>query len=391
MERKGADLVGRIRRGVTAGALVSCLAVAPTTLHAQDAITLAPPSGRVLIDGSSQSIDLISAPALGRDGRILIAQRFEHYVAVYDGAGRLLWRFGREGDGPGEFRRIVGAGFAGSVAWVSDALHQRTTYIRDGRFVESRQGPSQLRRGSTPERVNGSPVLAMLPDGSLLLEARTPGTSPFPANWTGRDPRGNEVAIVRADSTGLVTKILAWTRDQNRCQPGGPSLLPVPFCRPPLRAISPSGEWIATISGDRDPAGGFRLRITNADGKVTAEHQVESPRQPVSRAAFDALKQSYRSFVNKPPGFDEAVDRLQRPSYYPAARRMLVSDDGRVAVELWHEQPWQSYRIFSRDGAELPTLGLARNETLEAMASGYLLVVRKDEDDVPSLVRYDVP
>lgn len=100
--------------------------------------------------------------------------------------GAVLWRFGREGEGPGEFRRVRGiAHLAGGGAAAVDNINERLTIIdRDGQLA----GETNL-SGMSPENV------ASLSDGGFLVLTAAPGA------------RG-EPAFLRFDETGAVVDSL---------------------------------------------------------------------------------------------------------------------------------------------------------------------------------------
>ena len=100
--------------------------------------------------------------------------------------GAVLWRFGREGEGPGEFRRVRGiAHLADGGAAAVDNINERLTIVdRDGQLA----GETNL-SGMSPEDV------ASLSDGGLLVLAAAHGA------------RG-EPAFLRFDETGAVVDSL---------------------------------------------------------------------------------------------------------------------------------------------------------------------------------------
>ena len=86
-----------------------------------------------------------------------------HAVVRISAEGEVLWTFGRQGEGPGEFRTVRGiAQLPGGGAAVVDNVNERLTIIdRDGRLA----GETNL-SGMAPESV------ASLYDGSLVVLTR---------------------------------------------------------------------------------------------------------------------------------------------------------------------------------------------------------------------------
>jgi hypothetical protein len=75
--------------------------------------------------------DLVPVPfgwqrgiAIARDGSITVAQPQDNTIRFFSVAGTERGRFGRAGDGPGEFRRLGGLGWLGDTLWG----HTTTTF-----------------------------------------------------------------------------------------------------------------------------------------------------------------------------------------------------------------------------------------------------------------------
>ena len=76
--------------------------------------------------------------ALGSNNETLVLDVFAKQVIVLDGEGQPLRRFGRSGDGPGEFRTpvLVAASLRGHFA-VADLLAQRVSFFGPEGFATS--------------------------------------------------------------------------------------------------------------------------------------------------------------------------------------------------------------------------------------------------------------
>jgi len=141
----------------------------------------------------------VSAGRVLADGRVLILNGGMHEVIMLDADGAVEWRFGREGDGPGEFRRLSGVvSLTDDVAEVLDSRLGRVTRIRNGQLVDVstpwRVGVSTGVRmlgsiGATPVAVDrsvGLPASALTPHNEyqdsidfLALRTETDSIRPF--------------------------------------------------------------------------------------------------------------------------------------------------------------------------------------------------------------------
>ncbi len=91
-----------------------------------------------LISNESAVLASIADVALSSAGHILIADRIDANVKIYDDAGNWVRTLGRLGDGPGEFRRPIAVAATGDSVFVLDARHARLSlFLMTGQFLES--------------------------------------------------------------------------------------------------------------------------------------------------------------------------------------------------------------------------------------------------------------
>ncbi len=92
------------------------------------------------LDGPEvRTFGAVAAVALGEDGDLYVADGQALEIRVFDRDGAFLRRFGRDGEGPGEFRDISGIGFApdGTLAVVDGRLNRLTLLDTDGEYIRS--------------------------------------------------------------------------------------------------------------------------------------------------------------------------------------------------------------------------------------------------------------
>jgi hypothetical protein len=76
--------------------------------------------------------------ALGDDGRYYVADSGSHRVAVFDSDGRFQHAFGRDGQGPGEFRTVGVPVVADGTVTILDMIGQRVSRFRtDGTLIDT--------------------------------------------------------------------------------------------------------------------------------------------------------------------------------------------------------------------------------------------------------------
>ncbi len=155
-----------------------------------------------------------------RDGRIFVSEVQAAEIRVFDAEGRFLHRFGRRGEGPGEFERMGAMGVTGDTVWVVEILNNRVTlFTREGELISAR---------------NANPVRILVPECSGYVSPQ--GLMPDGTFWSwmssircSADDRENDVGEndsipvprVRFDATGEIVDTVGWDP------------IPPPTMRPP--------------------------------------------------------------------------------------------------------------------------------------------------------------
>lgn len=123
---------------------------------------------RIGSQGGPEALTRISSLLTDSLGKIYLVQPLEAAVRVYDSDGRSVATLGRRGDGPGEFRVPLHAGWIRDTLWVVDLADQRVTFWKQGiapaggfRFTGPDLGPD----------FNPAAPIAVLEDGNLLFGA----------------------------------------------------------------------------------------------------------------------------------------------------------------------------------------------------------------------------
>ena len=155
-------------------------------------------------------------------------------VLLFRANGRFLRRLGRDGAGPGEYRRVSGLHVdAGDTLWIFDPTNKRVTKVAPGGRV--------LAHHSIQGRAHPAGI-ARLQDGSFLLamDLRTPDAFGMPIHHVTDD-----FSITRSFGAPIVTVRRADAVHTTRL----------------LSRATPSAAWAAWMTR-------YRLELWNADGKA---------------------------------------------------------------------------------------------------------------------------
>ncbi len=308
------------------------------------------------------------------DGRVAIANLGDNTLRLHAPDGRLLWRAGGSGGGPGEFTQLRGVARIGDgfLAW-QPLPRPAHVFDLEGRWLRSAPMPA----GQGPH------VRGILASGAVVATLRA-GSSPLVAGL-------QEVALVRADTGASDTlAVLPTVRTVDipglrfaEAQALGPVLHVT--AGDSLVYASFSEAWDIGVWGPR----GLLRRIRRAWEPVSVD--------PGHRSA-------YRETLAAGGGEDPQVQHSYRllaegmsfPDHHPAHARLLMGADGVLWVERPQTQPpWSEgfdvpphpgvWDLFGEDGTWLTTVHLPARFRLMWAGGDRVAGVAKDDLDVESV------
>lgn len=313
------------------------------------------------------------------DGRIVVANAGSHQLRWYNASGRHVASAGREGGGPGEFRRLFAARLlpGDSVLAYDLSAFRLSWFDPAGRFVRS--VPLQP-VGQVPPR-----FVDRFADGSLLLSSsvRTLGNS------TESGTRRDTLLFLRTDPGGVPVDSLPLTPASEASfqfimaggQIQGMNILTLPFMRNVHTATSGDRYWQGVTDA-------YDIVLRRADG--TPERIVRRAVEPVPvRGAYlDSLRRV--QVADNGPEAGKSLDQVQLPERLPAFERLLVDDEG----HLWVQQtPWPGdvppeWDVFDGEGKMLGTVRMPAGFRATHIGADFVLGVWADEDDVEYVRMY---
>lgn len=378
MERRTRDSVGR---WVMVGAifvLTSCQDPQSEVTSWQDT-----PEPRVLISSESnpdyQFVRIESALPLG-DTLVVVADARRSDLRIFRRDGALVRTVGREGDGPGEFRRIS------RVFLIGDTI---ATYDWSLRRIALHDGSGEL-MGSIPLRATGM-------DGGVQIEGRLSDgswvwTRTSLLSWNfgpGMFRDTTKVGLLPSSGSGefsefarfpglhLYARMPEGRKEEWRV---GPSML-----SPDSRTV----VWRDTlIIGD---TGDSVLTFLSVDGTVTRTIDLPLSPSPVSTDAIEEYRRESQARDRSEAGRLYVEELLHAASSAPRGQiwqDLLVDDD---SGDLWvglHAPTRASpsrYLQLAPDGTVLSRWQFPPRTRLLAARASWWIVALVDEDDVESL------
>ena len=314
--------------------------------------------------GAPEEFGLVTAVALGPDGNVFVADARNLEVRVFglDGAHRRT--FGRDGEGPGEFRSIY------SLAWVGDRL--LTLDPRLGRIGEFSAEGEWLGQRRTAGGLSGSPAFirfypvganeafrfARVADGTALVGHHSRGET------------GDTVSFLRAPATspGAIEVIICEAEGVSGFF--GHSFAPRFVQHPASGGVMYSG-WTysyriaVTRSGRRHPAGD-RAHIARPSPSRTRNGPREARSSTNSRNRWPDASCNPRGFT-----------RSDRKSFI---EQIFVAPDGKLWVEVIRTAG-NRWEFFDPEGRLLGSVPAVphKERTVPVFRGDHLATIRQDE------------
>lgn len=297
--------------------------------------------GRLTAEASEPAPDefgRIGGVLADAERRIYVADQLGHDIRVFDENGRFLFRFGREGGGPGEIRMLQSIAWLGDTLAVLDASNGRLgLFTRDGDWVGHR------------------PFMALTGD-VIRLHGTAPGELYMPFYRRSEDAPG--LVFVRHLASGpgdtLVVRRNPRATNQNVvCRyEGAVSFYSVEFAPSALNIPAPGVTLATAWTAD------YRIAFVRSSGDTVRIVERDVPPVSFTDAEWAEQERKYREWLESlPPSRDCNPESLPRPETKAMLRTLTFDDRGRMWVERTTASGF-AYDVFDPEGrliAEMPS------------------------------------
>ena len=315
----------------------------------------------------------VSSAILGPEDRLYVADQMNHEIRVFDLDGNLVTRFGREGQGPGEFLDISSLGWLGDTLTVLD--------YQNGRIGMTDPGGRWLGQRNLAAGLSGSPadlrffpagpaetyVVSLIPDEgeiSIVYIRHTlegePDTIPFP----GQDEDPTNYILCDHPS-------------------GRFSMFEIPFFPGRLQHPSRGGDLATAWSAD------YRVAILDAAGDTVRVIERETEPVPVTEEEWEAGLTEYRDYVDEYGAGGCEPRSPDRPQFKPLMAEIFIDYVGRMWVEA--ERPeGRTWEIFDPEGrliGRMPAIA-SIDRAAPYFGQDLLAVVSQDSLEIPIVEVY---
>ncbi len=355
------------------------------------------------VEDPDRGFSRITGVKVDRDGNLFVGESLAGEIRVFDPNGNLLNRIGRRGEGPGEFIMLFQWGVVGDTVWVVDFQLQRTTlFDREGTLLSTGAWSAV----TVPYGASGSAGLVgpvwMRSDGLFAGEEMSyslrVGGAPVPDSV--------RVPKVLFDAAGAVADTVGWdvrppggSSTTERVQVGSRRYsVPVPPSGNVPRLWFPGGRWVVngTVSG-ADTTSSFRVWRFGLSGDTlfTREYRYLPTRYP--ETVLDSL--ALRGVPGRSSADGATVDAVRRairnamdfPDFQPPALEGIAGEDGTLWLRREDTgEPNHRWLVIAPDGTPWGHVTVPRNSSVSWVSEEELVVVERDEFDVPWVVRFDL-
>lgn len=296
------------------------------------------------------------------DGNLFVLDQGHKSVLVFGPDGSLIQTIGREGEGPGEFRRPWQVGLIGDTLWVIDAVGDRVSLFhkRGGHVADF--APERELQMTSADMVDVQ-ALALLSSREVVFVGRSPSSS-------------EETALVRYARDAQSVDTLYTLRNADRVirvelpvPTGGALTLRNRWDFGDMVAASPYGEHIFIVQRtvpESETSGEYKVRCLTVRENVEAEE---------TRVAYNPVVLDGSVVSTRISGSD-MVERLTEFGIYP-------SSEAASNAILEAMDPPEFHPPVVNDGPGILEYGLVVDH------AGSLLVQLADSEDA-SMDRWDV-
>jgi hypothetical protein len=341
------------------------------------------------LEEESLALGAVGSIAIDREGSIIVGDMKEHAIRVFDRNGKPVRRFGRHGEGPGEFGWVGYMGLLGDTLYVTDPMLRRTSFFTPaGKFIHS----FGFARLEVKFPFSSSPPQHFLSDGSAIVR---PGYFIRPDVRLLRTPTlridrdGNTLDTI-AITTGRVTTMMAG-------DPKRPQMFGLPFSFNPqivIAAAARHGFIIDQAEAKLGRQADFTIRKFNFTGDTLWTRQYPyCPRRvspQVRDSLYDAAEKRFTPLLGA--GARAAAKRgLKMPTYWNPIDDAISTTDGGLWLKLTEGTATTvKWLAVDRDGRIVGELELARQITPVVVDGATVYARERGEFDIPQVVRYRI-
>lgn len=343
------------------------------TIDPEQSVALRSPDGHEVYE-----FTLVVGAGRFADGTVVVADGPNGELKYFDAEGTFVRSVGRQGDGPGEFRRLSWAGVCrdNRVFTYDSGTGRLSVFTSDGTFVRGWRLAKYVNRlPSKLSCTDGSPIVMLTwPQTPFVREASGHGMAALP-----HGPYRPEAELWVFDpDKDAATPITRTLSDERYYYTRSTSVRPMGL----VTVLAANTEGIVVGTGP-----GYELTTFDLDGLVRRTLRRPLPSGPVSA---DMIEDYIEHRVLQLPVPNE-LDRERRlrlfralrwPSALPPFRMCLLDDQGNLWVEGYAGRAFGKpavWSVFSPDGTWTTDVTMPVNTAALQISGNSLVAVRHND------------
>ena len=320
------------------------------------------------------------------DGRLVVGNSGTNQLFFFSADGAFSYARGRDGDGPGEMRRIFGLARCEDDRIVIEELRRLSLFDGSGRFIRTVPITGHL----AEFRAN---VAGVSPDCSAALLAVNSRRAPEPGEdvfalqktlyWASFDDGARDTV-----GTILAVEGRTWiTRD------GRLSVARIPYGREAVWA-SFREDLLLGLAHD------YEIQRIDRSGRLTEIIRWNGPQQAVTPEEWsyftNSLEQLYRDDPEERE-YGPPLEHFQRPEAKPPYSALLVDDEGRIWVQRYGRysihgaEPSGDWWLFDATGKWVANVSMPAGLQVVAIMDDRVMGFVLDEFDVQHIRIHRLP
>lgn len=269
-------------------------------------------------EASPAEFGRVSSVALAPDGRILVADADAREIRVFGPDGEFVERWGRPGEGPGEFGSLYSLGWIGDTLAVLDPGAGRIGLFDDGgRWLGQHAYPGGVSGSSSLIRFHPAGEGAVY---AFWLEAVDGELQRRFRRYTGSGPAETLPWLDRPGSAPA-SSVTCPRPDR------GISFFEIPFAPSWIQAPAPDGRVAAAWTAD------YRISFVDPGGDTVRTVSRRFEPAAVTEEAWEEALEDYRAFREEWPGVDCDPEMPGKPEARPPVEDLFFDRSGRLWVE----------------------------------------------------------
>lgn len=327
---------------------------------------------------------------VGPRGDIVVPERQDYRVRIYDSAGTPVATVGRSGEGPGEFQRVTAGLWAADTLVVYDLPLSRLTYfLLDGTLVRTvavpyrtpNFGASPQGRDTTfqifnPEVIDDEGAMLGLAYTNVLVD--------------GRMESGGQVVLrVARDGTPRIVASPPQYDDERWMVTvsGFQSLVPFTF-RPRRRFARDGGRFLFATADQSTLDGTDDLTMLRSTGDTVFAQSYAYDGEPIPASVMDSAIFVMRSESGRRRSA-RTLARQRAPAVFPPTD-VTLGLDGTVWAELHPTDHGTPVHVVGEAGDPIGFLRLPVRSKIQQASRTHVWVTETNLVDLASVVRYRV-